>query len=170
MSPTFTPPRPIRAGDDLAGFAAGAAELDDWLRRRALANETTGASRTFVTCPSGDGPVAGYYALAAGSIDPADAPGRVRRNMPLPIPVVVLARLAVDRPHQGLGLGSSLLRDAIVRSVAAASEIGLRAMLVHALGQNALAFYERLGFTASPPRHLTYVATLTDLRQTLGLG
>ncbi|MDR1117937.1 MAG: GNAT family N-acetyltransferase, partial [Bifidobacteriaceae bacterium] len=111
----------------------------------------------------------GYYALAAGSVEPDEVPGRVRRNMPRPVPVVVLARLAVDLVYQGGGLGSSLLRDAVVRAVAAAGQIGIRAMLIHAKNGRARAFYERLGFAPVADGRFTCVATLPDLRRTLRL-
>jgi GNAT superfamily N-acetyltransferase len=166
----FLTPRPIRALDSFEGFDCGEAELNDWLVKRAWANEQGDASRTFVTSPSAGGGVAGYYALAAGSVDPAEVPGRVRRNMPAPIPVVILARLAVDKRYQGQGVGSSLLRDAIVRAVAASGQIGIKAMIIHALNDKALAFYTGLGFTESPPGHLTCVATMADLRRTLGVS
>jgi len=164
---TYTQPRPITVDDAVVGFRCGHDSLDDWLRRRALANESTGATRTFVTTPLGVPTVAGFYALAAGSVRTDSVTGRVRRNMPDPIPVVVLARLAVDVSHQGAGLGTSLLQDAIRRSVAAAQSVGMRAMLVHALTESAGEFYARLGFAESPPGSLVFVATIADLARTL---
>jgi len=159
-------PRPIAAADNVGAFSCGDRSLDDWLKRRAVANEATGASRTFVTTPVGSSEVAGYYALAAGSVRAGTMPGRVRRNMPDPIPVVVLARLAVSADHQKAGLGISLLQDAVVRSVAAATSVGMRAMIIHAL-PGAGGFYERLGFVEAPPGSLTYVATIADMMRTL---
>ena len=167
---TYVYPRPIAADDDVTGFACGQPSLDDWLRRRALVGETTGASRTFVTTPLGSRTVVGYYALAAGSVRAESVPGRVRRNMPDPIPVVVLARLAVSTAHQGAGLGTSLLQDAVLRSVAAATSVGMRAIVVHALTEEAGRFYARLGFVEAPPGNLLYVATIPDLVRTLGVG
>lgn len=102
----FSAPEPLAAGHILEAFDSGVASLDDWLRRRAMQNQTSGASRTFVACESGQ--VIAYYALAASAVAPSEAPGRFRRNMPDPIPVVVLARLAIDRSHQGHGLGRAL--------------------------------------------------------------
>ncbi|MDR0990405.1 MAG: GNAT family N-acetyltransferase [Propionibacteriaceae bacterium] len=164
----FITPRPIKADDDLAQFSCGTGTLDHWLKNRAKPNEISRASRTFVTTPV-DQPqrVVGYFALAAGSVELRQASGRVRRNMPSPIPVVVLARLAVDTSWQRRGLGISLLQDSIIRSVAAGRQIGLRAMLVHAVDETAAAFYDRLGFTAAPPGGLTYMATIDDLARTL---
>jgi predicted N-acetyltransferase YhbS len=132
-----------------------------------LPNESAGASRTFVTSPVGESIIAGYYSIAAGSVDHDSVTGRLRRNMPRPIPAVVLGRLAVDERYQGHGLGSSLVRDAVVRSVAAAAQIGIRAMLVHALNEKAAEFYERLGFTRFPSDSLTCAVPIKDLRRTL---
>src|SRR5712692_10404299 len=103
-------PEHLTAAHDVSAFDSGVQDLDDWLRKRALANEETGASRTYVVCAVGR--VVGYYALASGGVAQAQAPGRVRRNMPDPMPVMILGRLAVDRGWQGKNLGGSLLRDA----------------------------------------------------------
>ena len=96
---TITAPQPLAEAHQVADFNCGVASLDDWLKRRARSNQTSGASRTFVVCA--DEKVIGYYALASGGITIGDAPGRFRRNMPDPIPVVILARLAIDRAYQG---------------------------------------------------------------------
>ncbi|MDR2565802.1 MAG: GNAT family N-acetyltransferase [Bifidobacteriaceae bacterium] len=157
----FAAPRPIRPSDVTAGFSCGDPELDAWLRERALANDARGASRTFVSTAARTGELAGYYALAAGSVEPGDMPGRV--------PVVVLARLAVDANYQGIGVGSSLVRDAVRRAVAAGSQIGVRAVLIHARNDRAAALCERLGFQFAMGGRFTCVATLPDLRRTLGL-
>ena len=106
--------------------------------------------------------VAGYYSLAAGSVGRETAPGRVRRNVPDPVPVVVLGRLAIDQDYQGRGLGRALLRDAILRILQAADIIGVRAILVHALSEEAKRFYEECGFTASPINPLTLMITLPE--------
>lgn len=150
----YSPPRPIRDTDRVATFDSGEPSLDAYLRKRALTNQIEGASRCFVTCH--DGRVVGFYALASASVARGSAPGRVRRNMPDPIPVILLSRLAIDRQEQGKRLGSHLLRDAITRSVAAADLIGVRAILVHALHSEARAFYTRFDFEPSPtdPLHL----------------
>ena len=123
------------------------AALDDWLKRHAFANEKAGGSRTYVVCVGRR--VVGYYALATGAVAPA-ATGRVRRNMPDPVPVMLLGRLAVDRAFQGRGIGEGLLRDAILRTLQAAELAGIRAMLVHAISDEAKRFYERHGFAESP--------------------
>lgn len=131
--------RPTSDADDVTSFTSGEPSLDDYLRKRALANHVQGGSRCFVTCR--DGRVVGFYAFASGSVAHADVPGRVRRNVPGPVPVILLSRLAVDRKEQGGGLGSHLMRDAIGRCVEAADSIGVRAVLVRALHDEARAFY-----------------------------
>jgi GNAT superfamily N-acetyltransferase len=150
----YSTPRPISDVDDAATFDSGEPTLDDYLRTRALANHGGGASRCFVTCR--DGRIVGYYALASGAVSHADWSGKFRRNMPDPIPVILLSRLAIDRKHQGCGLGENLLRDAIARSVQVAQQIGVRAILVHALHDEARRFYTRYQFEPSPtdPLHL----------------
>jgi GNAT superfamily N-acetyltransferase len=111
--------------------------------------------------------VVGYYALAAGAVERAVATGRVRRNMPEPIPVMVLARLAVDRGHQGTGLGSALLRDALLRTLGAADAVGIRAILLHAMTDDAKRFYLRHGFAESPVDPMTMMIPLADVERTL---
>jgi len=137
-------PEHLTPAHDIAAFDSGIPALDDWLKRRALANEESGGSRTYVVCAGGR--VVGYYALATGGAVQEVATGRVRRNMPDPVPVMVLARLAVDRAYQDRGLGASLLRDAILRILQAAELGGIRAILVHAISAEAKRFYERHGF------------------------
>ena len=134
--------------------------LNDWLRRRALQNQQSGASSTYVVLDKMR--VAGYYSLAAGSVARETAPGRVRRNVPDTVPVVVLGRLAIDQDYQGQGLGRALLRDAILRILQAADIIGVRAILVHALSEEAKRFYEECGFTASPINPLTLMIILSE--------
>jgi GNAT superfamily N-acetyltransferase len=134
--------------------------LNDWLRRRALQNQQTGASSTYVVLDKIR--VVGYYSLAAGSVERETAPGRVRRNTPDPVPVVVLGRLAVDRVFQGQGLGRALLRDAVLRTLQAADIIGVRAILVHALSEQAKKFYEDCGFAPSPINPLTLMITVSE--------
>jgi GNAT superfamily N-acetyltransferase len=157
-------PQPIGVSHHIGDFASGVASLDEWLKRRALANQASGAARTFVVCEADK--VVGYYALASGAVHVAAAPGRFRRNMPDPIPVVVLARLAVDR-RQGRNLGRALVRDAARRVVNAAEAIGIRGILVHAISEDAKALYLALGFEPSPIESMTLMATLTDIRKSL---
>ena len=143
------------------GFDCGEATLNAWLTRRAMANQVSGGSRTFVVCR--EQIAVAYYALAAGGIASNEAPGRVRRNMPDPIPVFVLGRLAVDRSEQGRGLGSVLLRDAVLRTHQAAQHGGIAGVLVHAISDEAKRFYLRWGFVESPSNPLTLVARMKDL-------
>jgi GNAT superfamily N-acetyltransferase len=138
----------------LDDFDCGEATLDDWLKRRALSNQASGASRTFVVADE-DGRVRGYYALAAGAVSHQLATSGVRRNMPDPVPVMVLARLAVDRRAQGLHLGAALLRDAVLRAVAVSRNAGVRALLVPALHEKGRQFYEHHGFRPSPTHPMT---------------
>ena len=122
--------------------------------------EASGASRTYVVCAGRK--VIGYYALSAGGVTDADAPGRIRRNMPHPIPVVVLARLAVDKTCQGRGIGTGLLRDAVLRILQGAEIAGVRAILVHAISEAAKRFYEKYGFIASPADPMTVMITTAE--------
>ena len=139
-------------------FSSGVQALDEWLIRRAWHNQTSGASRTYVV--SATGAVVGYYCLASGALAMREAPGGIRRNMPDPIPMAILGRLAVDRSWQGQGLGVALLRDAVERTRAASMILGIRGLLVHALSQTAADFYARHGFVASPTNPLTLVLSL----------
>ena len=149
LSVRVSAPQSLAATHRLDGFNCGEPSLDGWLKRRALANHLSGASRTFVVADH-DQCVRGYYALAAGAVSHQDAIGAVRRNMPDPIPVMVLARLAVDARAQGMKLGAALLRDAVVRVQSVAENAGVRALLVHALNERAKQFYEHYGFRESP--------------------
>ena len=159
-------PEHLTPAHDLSAFDSGVPELDEWLRRRARANEETGASRTYVVCARGR--VLGYYALANGGVAQAGATGRVRRNMPDPVPVMVLGRLAVDRAYQGRGIGRGLLRDAVVRTLQAAEIGGIRAILVHAISEDAKHFYESSGFAVSPVDPMTLMITVADAEKALG--
>jgi GNAT superfamily N-acetyltransferase len=139
--------------------------LDYWLKRRARANQVSGASRTYVGC-EGDR-IVGYYALCSGAVTAASTPGKFRRNMPDPIPVILLARLAVDRTFQGRGIGRALFRDAARRVVGASDVIGVRGVVVHAISDAARDFYLSLGFDLCTHEPMTLVVTLSDLRATL---
>lgn len=159
-------PRPIGEGDEVGAFDSGEPSLDEYLRSRALANHVEGASRCFVTCR--DGRVVGFYALSSASVERSAAPGRVRRNMPDPVPVILLSRFAIDGKEQGQGLGAQLLRDAIARAVQAADLIGVRAMLVHALRDDAQAFYRHFEFEPSPTDPLHLLLLIKDARMLIG--
>lgn len=158
--PRLLAPAPLTEAHELAGFRCGEPALDDRLQRRARANQASGASRTYVAC-EGRG-VVGYYCLASGAIAVAAAPSRVRRNMPDPIPMAVIGRLAAHQDRDGRGLGRALLRDAVLRVVQAAAIVGVRGILVHALSPAAKRFYERHGFRESPADPMTLLVTLAD--------
>jgi GNAT superfamily N-acetyltransferase len=152
-------PQKLSTSHDLSQFDSGEPLLDQWLRHRALRNEGSGASRTYVV--SAEERVVGYYTLAVGAVARADAPGRVRRNVPDPIPVMVLARLAVDRSFQKRGIGSGLLRDAVLRTAQASSIAGIRAIMVQAMSEDAKRFYEAAGFVASPVHPMSLMIPLS---------
>jgi predicted N-acetyltransferase YhbS len=152
-------PQPLTADHQTDAFKCGETSLDEWLKRRALLNQASGASRTFVVVDDNQ-TVMGYYALAAGAVHHQDATRSIRQNMPDPLPVMVLARLAVDLRTQGMQLGAGLLRDAVERSLAVAQNAGVRALLVHALHERAKQFYLYFGFQASPVHPLTLMLRL----------
>lgn len=160
-------PRPIRQSDATADFDSGEPSLDQYLRERALANHVTEVSRCYVSLEHGTDRVVGYYTLSAIAIERAALPGRIRRNAPEPVPAVLLGRLAVDRHAQGSGLGRMLVRDAILSSIAAADRIGIRLLIVHALHEQAAAFYSALGFAPSPTDPLHLLLTIGDARASL---
>jgi len=150
----LTAPEPLNSGHLIDAFDCGESVLDEWLRKRAMGNQAGGASRTFVvTDPAGR--VMGYYALAAGAVAHETATSAVRRNMPDPVPVLVLGRLAVDRQAQGMKLGAALLQDAVKRAVGVSADARIRALLVHALSDRAKQFYLHYGFQASTLHPMT---------------
>jgi GNAT superfamily N-acetyltransferase len=159
-------PEHLTPQHDLVAFDSGVAALDHWLKRHALANETAGGSRTYVVCAGRR--VVGYYALATGAVTHPATTGRVRRNMPDPVPVMVLGRLAVDRAFQRRGIGEGLLRDAILRTMQAAELAGIGAILVHAISDDAKRFYERHGFAESPIDPMTLMIMIADAKRALG--
>ena len=158
-------PIPLLSTHEVEGFSCGVESLDVWLKRRALKNQITGASRTFVVCESTS--VMAYYALASSAVVVNAAPGSFRRNMPDPIPVVVLGRLAVDVAWHGRRIGRAMVRDACMRVLQAAETIGIRGIVVHALSNEAKTFYEHVGFEPSPLEPMTLMVTLSDLKACL---
>ena len=165
---TFFAPELLGAAHDTSTFDCGVSALDEWLKHRALPNQMSGASRTYVV--SREQFVVGYYALAAGNVAHAQAPGRIRRNMPDPIPMMVLGRLAIDRSAQGQGLGHGLLKDAVLRVMQAAHIVGIRGILVDAIDDTARAFYERFGFHRSSAIPLKLMITLEEAQRALSGG
>jgi predicted N-acetyltransferase YhbS len=162
----YSRPEPLRGKHDLEGFSSGEESLDSWLLRHARHAEAGGSARTFVTTDRSR--VVGYYALAIGQVSPKDATKRLLKGQPAekPVPVLVLARLAVDQKHQGRGLGSSLLQDALFRCNTVAESVGVRAVVAHSLPQ-AASFYDHFGFEESPTDPLHRILLFKDLRKFL---
>ena len=156
-------PEHLNATHDVAAFDSGVPVLDEWLTKRALANEERGVSRTYVVTAGGR--VVGFYALATGAVAAERATGKIRRNVPDPIPVMILGRLAVDKAFQAQGLGIALLRDSILRTQQAAMIGGIRAILVHAISDDAKRFYVRRGFVESPLDPMTLMVSLADVEK-----
>jgi GNAT superfamily N-acetyltransferase len=159
------PPEKLTSNHDFAQFQCGEPTLDDWLRKRALQNEQSGASRTYVICIGRR--VVGYYALAVGAVAHTDAPDRIKRNMPDPVPVLIIGRLAIDQSLHGEGIGQALLRDAVLRTLQASDIAGIRAVLVHAISDVAKRFYEKNGFIASPLDPMTLMITVAEAKRAL---
>lgn len=163
--PRVTAPQHIETHHDSAAFDCGEPELNDWLRLQALKNEASGASRTYVI--RSDGRVVGYYVLATGAVARARATGKVRRQMPDPIPVMIIGRLAIDGRYQGRGLGYGLLRDALLRTLQVAEQTGIRAVPLHATTGEAKKFYQRAGFQESPLDPMTMMITIANIEKAL---
>jgi GNAT superfamily N-acetyltransferase len=157
----LSPPVLLAVDHQLDDFACGVDSLDDWLKRRAHPNQLSGASRTYVV--SEGKKVVGYYCIASGALELNDAPSSVSRNMPDPVPVAILGRLAVDKSCQSKGFGVALLQDAVGRTAQAGGILGIRGLLVHALTIEAKAFYEHHGFIASPTQPMTLILSLKGL-------
>lgn len=159
MSLKLSAPEALTNSHILDEFNCGEAVLDEWLKRRAISNQLSRASRTFVVADQ-QGRVYGYYAMAAGAVSHQMAIRSVRQNMPDPVPVMVLARLAVDTRAQGNAIGASMLQDAVNRAVAVSQNAGVKALLVHALHDRAKRFYEHYGFKASSIHEMTLMLVL----------
>lgn len=157
---TIQPPEKLTKKHNVEDFDSGVEVLNLWLKEKALKNEVQGAARTYVVCA--DDKVIGYFCLAVGNVSRAAATKRAGRNMPNPIPVMVLGRLAVDKEWQGMGIGRGLVKEAILRTLQASDVVGIKALLVHAKSEEAKAFYENLGFSLSPTEPMTLMITLQD--------
>lgn len=142
-------PEPLNNKSPFAGFDCGKRSLNDWLISHALQAQGSGSARTFVVTENAN--VLGYYSLVVGQVEPIEATGRIRKGLgQYPIPVMLLARLAVSTHAQGQGIGTGLLQDAIRRTLNVAEQAGIRAMLTHPIDESAGRFYQRFGFEASP--------------------
>jgi ribosomal protein S18 acetylase RimI-like enzyme len=163
---TYTQPEPLRGKHDLGDFCCEENALDNWLHRHARHAEAAGTARTFVTCE--EDRVVGFYALAIGQVKPDDATERLLKGQPAkrPVPVLVLARLAVDREHKGRGVGRSLLQNALLRCAAVAESVGVRAVVAHA-NEDVSGFYDQFGFDSSPTDPLHRILPMKDLRRFL---
>jgi predicted N-acetyltransferase YhbS len=156
-------PEALNKGHLLESFDCGKPAMNDWPVRHALQAQTAGSARTFVV--TDDDRVVGYYSLTVGQVDTLDAPERVRKGMArYPIPVVILARLAVSIHYRGRGIGRGLLQDAVRRTLVIAEQAGIRALLAHPLDEDASRFYMRFGFLASPIREKQLLLLLKDAR------
>ncbi len=160
------PPEPLGKQHRLDGFDCGEPALAEWLKRHARGAQASGSARVFVTTVEDGETVVGYYALAAAQVAPGEATERARKGQPRarPVPAILLARLAVDRAHQGAGLGRSLLQDVLLRCLEAAEAIGARVLLVHAKHDAAKAWYLQFGFEESPTDPLHLMMLLKDVR------
>jgi GNAT superfamily N-acetyltransferase len=157
-------PEPLGVEHQLEGFDCGKPALDDWLLRHARQAQGSGSAKAFVAAEGVR--VAGYFSLTVGQVDTLDAPERIRKGMgQYPLPVVILARLAVSRQDQGRGMGFGLLQDAIRRTMLIAEQAGIRAMLTHPIDEEAAKFYTRFGFIASPLREQQLLLLLKDARR-----
>jgi len=164
----LSPVEKLGAVHNLEGFDCGSEVLNRFLGRFALANQQAGSARTYVV-RRGRSRVVGYYSLSVGAVESAVAPRRVARGLARhPIPVMLLARLAVDRPEQGRGLGRALLKDALLRTLQASEIAGIRAVLVHAKDEEVRAWYERFDFESSPTDPLHLFLLMKDLRALVG--
>jgi len=159
--PPLRAPVPLADAHRLDDFRCTEPALEIWLKQRARRNQLDGASRCYVVCAGED--VVGYYALAAGAVSHEQSPGNVRRNMPDPIPVIVLGRLAVHADRAGQGIGAGLLKDAVLRALRLSQEMGIRALLCHAINEDAKRFYLHHGFVVSPIEPLTVMLNLAKV-------
>jgi GNAT superfamily N-acetyltransferase len=162
---TISAPQPLQSHHRLADFNCSEPSLDDWLKRRAARGSASGLTRTYVVC-DGD-TVIGYYCLAAAAIGPSDGPAVITPDRRDPVAVLVLRRLAIDRDHQLAGLGTALLNDAVRRAIGAAEIAGVRALLVHAMSEQARRFYRSRGFIETPIMPMSLVLVLATVGQAL---
>ena len=161
----ITAPQLLDNGHNLTGFESGYDSLDHWLCKTALKDQVNNGSKIWVVCSGGR--VVGYYALATGSIERSTAPSSIARQMPNPVPVIVLGRLAIDRAFQDQGLGSALLKDALLRTLQVSAHVGVKAVLVHAIDDSARRFYRRYNFKESRIDEYTLMLSIKDIADSL---
>ncbi|WP_019937489.1 GNAT family N-acetyltransferase [Bordetella sp. FB-8] len=161
---SLSAPAALEVHHHLEGFDCGKPALTDWLLRHARQAQGSGSARTFVVCD--DQRVAGYFSLTVGQVDTSEVPERVRRGMgQYPIPVVLLARLAVDTDYQGKGAGVGMLKKAVQRTLLISEQAGIRALLTHPIDEQAKAFYRKFGFEPAPEQEDQLILLLKDARQ-----
>lgn len=161
----YSPPQRIKPEHQLDDFDCLEPSLNDWLKGRALKNDLLDASRTYVVC-CGDRVVA-YYSLHLGCIKHSEAMGKIKRNMPDPIPAIVLGRLAVDINHQGKGIAKALIKDMFLRALQVSELAGTKAVLVKALNENVTLFYQSFGFIRSKTDPLLLMKAISEVRASL---
>ena len=167
MSGAYLPPCPILPRHSLTGFDSGKPELDDWLKARAIGSE--GKSARTIVITDAPGAVVAYRSLATGHTLREEVPGKIRHNLPRMVPLIILARLAVDKSHHGKGLGSSLLKDAFQRTVQMSEIAGVRALIVHAIDEAAVDFYRRYGFEIFPQGTRTLIMPIETVIKATGV-
>ena len=161
---SLSAPAALEAHHPLEGFDCGKPALTDWLLRHARQAQGSGSARTFVVCD--DQRVAGYFSLTVGQVDTSEVPERVRRGMgQYPIPVVLLARLAVDTDYQGKGVGVGMLKNAIQRTLLISEQAGIRALLTHPIDEQADAFYRKFAFETAPEQENQLLLLLKDAQK-----
>lgn len=161
----YLPPAPVSADFDASNFDCGKLPLNDWIKYRAL--KAQGRSARCYVVATRRNVVAGYYCISTGGVNREEAPSKIRRNMPDHVPVVIIGRLAVDKNHQGKGIGRGLLKDALSRIVTASDIVGVRAVLVHAIDVDAVPFYANYGFHAFPVGTQTLFLPMEEVIATL---
>lgn len=161
----YSPPERISREHILKNFDCGETSLNDWLKKRAFKNDLGDASRTYVVCF--DNTVVAYYSLHLGCIQHSEAVSKIKRNMPNPIPAIVLGRLAVDVNHQGKGLARALIKDMFLRAIQVSDLAGTKAVLVKALNDKVTAFYQSFGFVPSKTDSLLLMKAVTEIRASL---
>jgi GNAT superfamily N-acetyltransferase len=160
---TYAGPELLAGDHRLEGFDCGSSALNDWLVQRALRNQSSGTSRTWVVVEVGTGQVVAFYASSTASILRSSAPKRMGRNQPEEMPAILLARVGVDSRHQGEGLGAALLKHFMLKAIEVAQSVAVRVLLIHAKDENAKSFYEHYGFVESPVDPLVMMMLLTEL-------
>ena len=164
--PQLRPPEHLTTHHDVSAFDCGRPDLNDWLARQARQSDGK-STRTYVVAL--DLRVVAYYCLAAGAVLRGDLPNaKLRRNMPAQVPVIVLGRLAVDSKFLSRGFGKGLLKDALLRSLTVSETVGARAVLVHAIDEDAIGFYRKFGFLTFPTNSLTLVLPMETVKAGIG--